>query len=71
MRYTWECQDCKHDTIVERKVADIDVPPEACEACQKTDLKRVIRVSNNRTKGFILEGGGWHDNLYTSTKSRN
>ena len=69
MRYVWQCPQ-EHETEVDRRVADIDVPPEnGCETCASKDLKRIIVVKKN-VKGFQLLGGGWHDDEYTSTRSR-
>lgn len=63
MIYVWQCTNA-HNTEVQRSVANIDVPPEKCEACEATELTRII-VRPNNVKGYILEGGGWHENLYT------
>ncbi len=71
MIYSWECQQCQQVTEVTRKVADIDVGPEGGCECGGKELKRVILPRNNGLKGFILEGRGWHDDLYTKNRSRN
>lgn len=73
VRYTWLC-DCGHETIVSRKMSDIDVPPDnGCEQCQSKDLKRIISLGDKKNvKGFILVEGGtakWHNEGYSKTRS--
>ena len=72
MIYIWLCNTCGTDTEVERKVADIELAPDAgCSKCGDTaHTERVIRLKKG-VKGFLLEGGGWHDDCYTGTRSRN
>ena len=71
MIYVWKCKACSTETEVERKMADIEAGPDnGCSACNSADLERVIQVKKN-VKGFLLNGGGWHDDNYTSTRSRN
>lgn len=67
--YIWECQSCKEDTEVERKMADYDVPPDEPCKCGAQNFKQVTRPKKN-VKGFILEGGGWHDDLYTAHRPK-
>lgn len=69
MLYSWKCK-CGEITEVVRSMKDIDVPPDACENCGHMDLVRTIIV-DPKSKNFVLNGGGWHDNLYTKTRSRN
>lgn len=59
MIYIWECYGCSHCTEVNRRVAEIDLEPEAgCEQCGSKQLKRIIRRPDG-LKGFVLEGGCW------------
>lgn len=69
MIYSWECQQCQEVTEVQRPVKDIDQGPDnGCNKCLGKDLKRVILPQRMGTKGFILEGQGWHHTEYTATR---
>jgi predicted nucleic acid-binding Zn ribbon protein len=67
MIYTWKCKNCAKVAEVERRVADIELQPdEAC--CAAPDRQRTI-ILKKGVKGFVLEGRGWHDTEYSSTRS--
>lgn len=70
--YSWFCRTCDQDTECTRPSKDIDLKPDnGCVSCGSTaHLERVIRPKPSKVKGFILEGGGWHDTDYTKTRSR-
>lgn len=62
--YVWECQACKEDTEVQRKLADYEVPPDEPCKCGAQDFKQAIRPKKN-VKGFILSDKfGGHDFEY-------
>ena len=66
--YSWECDKCQTITEVERKVADIDKKPDGgCSKCAAEDMKRVILPK--KTKGFVLNGDGWHHTEYSRYRS--
>ena len=68
--YTYKCK-CGTTTDVVRAMKDIDVPPDnGCESCGSKDIERTI-VVDPKSKNFVLNGGGWHNDCYTSTRSRN
>lgn len=71
MIYSWKCEACDAITEVDRKVADIDIPPENCNCGSTKFTQRVILPPRSqRIKGFILEGdSGWHHCEYTPTRS--
>lgn len=69
MLYSWKCK-CGEITEVVRSMKDIDVPPDACETCGHMDLVRTIIV-DSKSKNFVLNGSGWHNDQYTKTRSRN
>jgi putative FmdB family regulatory protein len=68
--YLYKCK-CGATTDVVRAMKDIDLPPDnGCESCGSREISRQI-VVDPKAKNFVLNGGGWHDNLYTKTRSRN
>ncbi len=69
MVYVWKCKDCEHENEVIRSLADIDVGPDCCDACDSKKLRRVVVLNSSGTKGFVLEGTGWHATDYSKTRS--
>ncbi|MFZ5471885.1 MAG: FmdB family zinc ribbon protein [Myxococcota bacterium] len=60
--YEYSCQQCGNVVDVLQKVDD--PPPPQCENCSAPGtLTRVV----SRTS-FVLKGGGWYSDLYSSTK---
>jgi len=60
--YEYVCDKCGKLNDVLQKVND--PPPEQCNACgAKGALKKIVSRSS-----FILRGGGWYSDLYSSTK---
>lgn len=59
--YDFQCQDCQgvFETLV--KKSD-DVP--ACELCASFSVIKLI----SRGTSFVLAGGGWYRDGYSSTK---
>lgn len=58
--YEYVCTDCEnHWEEVQKISAD---PIEQCPKCSKSTAKRQISGGN-----FILKGGGWYADLYSST----
>jgi putative FmdB family regulatory protein len=60
--YEYLCTVCNHEFECEQSIKDD--PLEECPKCMVAGLKRVI----NNQSGFILKGGGWYSDLYSSTK---
>lgn len=60
--YEYTCQSCGKNKDVLQKVSD--PAPAKCEACgaENAMAKQVSRSS------FVLKGGGWYSDLYSSTK---
>ena len=60
--YEYVCGQCERTIDVLQKVSD--PAPEKCEQCggEGTLSKKVSRTS------FVLKGGGWYSDLYSSTK---
>ncbi len=62
--YEYECSQCHQTSDALQKVND--PAPEACPHCgaQHTLSRLVSRTS------FVLKGGGWHADLYSSSKAK-
>ncbi len=60
--YEYSCKSCEKTIDVLQKVSD--PTPEACSACgAQGSLSKVVSRSS-----FVLKGGGWYSDLYSSTK---
>lgn len=60
--YEYSCQSCGKTIDVLQKVSD--PTPEVCSACGATgSLSKLVSRSS-----FVLKGGGWYSDLYSSTK---
>lgn len=60
--YEYSCQSCGKTIDVLQKISD-PAPP-SCTACGAANsLSRVVSRSS-----FVLKGGGWYSDLYSSTK---
>ncbi len=61
--YEYGCTACGSEW---EQVQRITEPPiEVCPKCGKTAAHRLISAGTN----FILKGGGWYSDLYSSSKS--
>jgi putative FmdB family regulatory protein len=62
--YEYECSQCHQTSDALQKVND--PPPETCPRCgaQHTLSRLVSRTS------FVLKGGGWYADLYSSSKPK-
>lgn len=61
--YEYGCAACGHEW---EEMQRITAPPtEACPKCGKSQAHRLISGGTN----FILKGGGWYSDLYSSAKS--
>lgn len=70
MRYDWKCQSCADVIIIERPMAQSDVGPDDPCQCGAHEYKKMIAI-DVKSKNFILEGRGWHDQCYSKTRSIN
>ncbi|QSQ15526.1 FmdB family zinc ribbon protein [Myxococcus landrumensis] len=60
--YEYACQNCQKIIDVLQKISD--PTPAACTACgAEGSLTKVVSRSS-----FVLKGGGWYSDLYSSTK---
>ena len=61
--YEYGCTACGQDW---EQIQRITEPPiEVCPKCGKTTAHRLISAGTN----FILKGGGWYSDLYSSPKA--
>ncbi|HEY1908203.1 MAG TPA: zinc ribbon domain-containing protein [Myxococcaceae bacterium] len=62
--YEYECSQCHETSDALQKVND--PPPETCPRCgAQNSLSRLL----SRTS-FVLKGGGWYADLYSSSKPK-
>lgn len=59
--YEYRCQACGHEMEAFQSIKD--APLKDCPACKQSALERLISAGN-----FILKGGGWYKDLYSSNK---
>ena len=59
MVYEYLCENCKHEWEETQKITD--KAKKMCPKCKKKTAKRLISCSN-----FILKGGGWAKEGYSS-----
>ena len=60
--YDYACENCGHTWDVEQRMSED--PIRKCPKCGKLKAKRQITGGN-----FILKGGGWYSDLYSSSSS--
>jgi putative FmdB family regulatory protein len=59
--YEYACEKCGHE--FERQQRITDDPVKTCPVCKAKKVRRLI----SRT-AFVLKGGGWYSDLYSSAK---
>ncbi len=57
--YEYACEKCEREFEVEQRITDD--PVKSCPHCKSKKIKRLI----SRTS-FVLKGGGWYSDLYSS-----
>lgn len=57
--YEYGCESCGHQWEQVQRITE--APVEVCPACAKSTAHRLISATN-----FILKGGGWYSDLYSS-----
>ncbi|MDP6980583.1 MAG: zinc ribbon domain-containing protein [Myxococcota bacterium] len=59
--YEYLCEKCGHEFEREQRItAD---PIKTCPECKARKVKKLISQTS-----FVLKGGGWYNDLYSSTK---
>ena len=62
--YEYACKSCAHEWEFEQSIKDD--PLKVCPNCHQETARRQI----SRGTGFILKGGGWYSDLYSSTSNK-
>src|SRR4051812_42175396 len=61
MTYEYACEACGHQWEAEQSIKD--APLRKCAACGQEKAKRLVSGGT----GFLLKGGGWYADLYSSS----
>ena len=61
--YEYGCDRCGHEFEAEQRITD--APLKTCPGCRSRRLRRLI----SRTS-FVLKGGGWYSDLYSSPTAK-
>ncbi len=61
--YEYACEKCESEFEVEQRITDD--PIKSCPSCKSRKIKRLI----SRTS-FVLKGGGWYSDLYSSSGAK-
>jgi putative FmdB family regulatory protein len=59
--YEYACEKCEREFEVEQRITD--PPLKSCPHCRSRKVKRLISQTS-----FVLKGGGWYSDLYSSKK---
>ena len=62
--YEYLCTSCGHEWEFEQSIKD--EPQKICQKCNNETARRQI----SKGVGFILKGGGWYSDLYSSTSNK-
>ncbi len=62
--YEYACSSCQHEWEFEQSIKD--APLTECPSCHGQTARRQI----SRGTGFILKGGGWYADLYSSSSNK-
>jgi putative FmdB family regulatory protein len=62
--YEYLCTSCGHEWEFEQSIKD--EPQKLCQKCNQATARRQI----SRGTGFILKGGGWYSDLYSSSSNK-
>jgi putative FmdB family regulatory protein len=62
--YEYACSACGHQWEQVQRI--VEAPLEACPKCAAKTAHRLISGGTN----FILKGGGWYSDLYSSSKAK-
>jgi putative FmdB family regulatory protein len=61
--YEYACEKCESEFEVEQRITDD--PVKTCPDCRSRKVKRLISKTS-----FVLKGGGWYSDLYSSEKGK-
>jgi len=60
--YEYACKACGHEFEREQRITE--PPLKTCPKCRKRQAQRLISAT-----AFVLKGGGWYSDLYSSPKA--
>lgn len=60
--YEYACEKCDHEFEVEQRITED--PIKTCPKCKSRKVKKLISQTS-----FVLKGGGWYSDLYSSSKT--
>jgi len=60
--YDYLCEKCGHEFEREQRI--VEDPIKRCPACKSLKAKRLISNTS-----FVLKGGGWYNDLYSSSSA--
>ncbi|MCC6640402.1 MAG: zinc ribbon domain-containing protein [Deltaproteobacteria bacterium] len=61
--YEYRCEKCGHEFEREQRITE--EPVKKCPSCRAPRAKRLISATS-----FVLKGGGWYSDLYSSAKGK-
>ena len=61
--YEYKCEKCGHEFERDQRITE--PPVKKCPSCRASRVKRLISATS-----FVLKGGGWYSDLYSSGKSK-
>ena len=59
--YEYRCDKCEHEFEREQRITED--PVKTCPKCRSRRVKKLISQTS-----FVLKGGGWYSDLYSSPK---
>jgi putative FmdB family regulatory protein len=62
-RYEYQCAKCGHEFERDQRITD--EPVKKCPSCRSARVKKLIS-----TTSFVLKGGGWYSDLYSSKQAK-
>jgi len=62
--YDFKCEDCGYEF---ETIVNFSIPYIQCPECGKFSAFRCTDIHQST---FILKGGGWYSDLYSSTKTK-
>lgn len=61
--YEYQCEKCGHEWEREQRISE--APIKSCPKCKAQKARRLISATS-----FVLKGGGWYSDLYSSSGSK-
>jgi putative FmdB family regulatory protein len=61
--YEYKCEKCGHEFERDQRITE--GPVKKCPSCKASRVKRLISATS-----FVLKGGGWYSDLYSSGKPK-